>query len=50
VVPPTDYLIRAREVCDRHSALLWIDEVQTGMGRTGSWLVHVADGVRALSW
>jgi len=47
VVPPTDYLIRAREVCDRHSALLWIDEVQTGMGRTGSWLVHVADGVRA---
>ena len=47
VVPPTDYLVRAREVCDRHSALLWIDEVQTGMGRTGSWLVHVADGVRA---
>jgi acetylornithine/N-succinyldiaminopimelate aminotransferase len=47
VVPPTDYLIRAREVCDRHGALLWIDEVQTGMGRTGSWLVHVADGVRA---
>ena len=47
VVPPTDYLIRAREVCDRHRALLWIDEVQTGMGRTGSWLVHVADGVRA---
>jgi len=47
VVPPTDYLVRAREVCDRHGALLWIDEVQTGMGRTGSWLVHVADGVRA---
>jgi acetylornithine/N-succinyldiaminopimelate aminotransferase len=47
VVPPTDYLIRAREVCDQHGALLWIDEVQTGMGRTGSWLMHVADGIRA---
>ena len=47
VVPPPDYLIRAREVCDQHGALLWIDEVQTGMGRTGSWLAHVADGVRA---
>ena len=30
-----------------HGALLWIDEVQTGMGRTGCWLVHVAEGVRA---
>ncbi len=47
VVPPPDYLARAREVCDEHGALLWIDEVQTGMGRTGCWLVHVAEGVRA---
>jgi acetylornithine/N-succinyldiaminopimelate aminotransferase len=47
VVPPPDYLARAREVCDRHGALLWIDEVQTGMGRTGSWLVHVDAGIRA---
>jgi acetylornithine/N-succinyldiaminopimelate aminotransferase len=47
VVPPSDYLTRAREVCDQHGALLWIDEVQTGMGRTGDWLTHVADGVSA---
>jgi acetylornithine aminotransferase len=47
VVPPPDYLIRAREVCDQHGALLWIDEVQTGMGRTGNWLTHVTEGVRA---
>lgn len=47
VVPPADYLTRARQICDRHGALLWIDEVQTGMGRTGSWLVHVDAGVRA---
>ena len=47
VVPPPGYLARAREICDAHGALLWIDEVQTGMGRTGCWLVHVAEGVQA---
>ncbi|HEY0238243.1 MAG TPA: acetylornithine transaminase [Friedmanniella sp.] len=47
VVPPVGYLARARELCDAAGALLWIDEVQTGMGRTGSWLVHTAQGVRA---
>jgi acetylornithine/N-succinyldiaminopimelate aminotransferase len=47
VVPPAGYLAVAREIADRHGALLWMDEVQTGMGRTGSWLVHVAEGVRA---
>ena len=47
VVPPEGYLARARELCDAAGALLWIDEVQTGMGRTGSWLVHTAQGVRA---
>ena len=44
VVPPAGYLARARELCDAAGALLWIDEVQTGMGRTGSWLVHVDAG------
>jgi acetylornithine aminotransferase len=47
VVPPAGYLARARALCDEHGALLWLDEVQTGMGRTGSWLAHVAEGVRA---
>jgi acetylornithine/N-succinyldiaminopimelate aminotransferase len=47
VVPPAGYLARARTLCDEHGALLWVDEVQTGMGRTGSWLAHVAEGVRA---
>jgi acetylornithine/N-succinyldiaminopimelate aminotransferase len=47
VVPPAGYLARARELCDAAGALLWLDEVQTGMGRTGSWLAHVAEGVRA---
>jgi acetylornithine aminotransferase len=47
VVPPAGYLARARQLCDAAGALLWVDEVQTGMGRTGSWLASVAEGVRA---
>jgi acetylornithine/N-succinyldiaminopimelate aminotransferase len=47
VVPPAGYLGQAREICDRHGALLWMDEVQTGMGRCASWLVHVDEGVTA---
>jgi acetylornithine aminotransferase len=47
VVPPHGYLAAARELCDTHGALLWIDEVQTGMGRTGAWFAHTADGVTA---
>ncbi|MDP9443217.1 MAG: acetylornithine transaminase [Actinomycetota bacterium] len=46
VVPPPDYLAAARAVTERHSALLWLDEVQTGVGRTGRWFHHQAAGVR----
>jgi putrescine aminotransferase len=35
VVPPDDFLPRARELCTAHGALLIADEIQTGMGRTG---------------
>lgn len=37
VVPPASFFPRLREVCDRHGILLIVDEVQTGMGRTGKW-------------
>jgi acetylornithine/N-succinyldiaminopimelate aminotransferase len=47
VVPPEGYLATAREVTRACGALLWIDEVQTGVGRTGDWLTHRADGIRA---
>ncbi len=47
LVPPAGYLAQARSLCDQHGSLLWIDEVQTGMGRTGSWLAHVEEGLRA---
>lgn len=40
VEPPADYLATARALTRRHNALLWLDEVQTGMGRTGTWLAH----------
>ncbi len=45
VVPPAGYLEKAREITSRHGALLWLDEVQTGMGRTGAWFAHTASGV-----
>lgn len=47
VVPPDGYLAGARRIADRQGALLWIDEIQTGMGRTGSWLESTRDGVIA---
>ena len=47
VVPPAGYLAAAREIADRHGALLWLDEVQTGVGRTGTWFAYQHEpGVR----
>lgn len=45
VVPPAGYLAAARAVCDRHGALLILDEVQTGIGRTGRMFACEAEGV-----
>ena len=39
-VPGEGYLAAARQVCDDHGSLLWLDEVQTGIGRTGAWFAH----------
>jgi acetylornithine aminotransferase len=45
IVPPTDYLQGLRELCDKYGALLVIDAVQTGMGRTGDWFGYEYSGI-----
>jgi len=45
VVPPDGYLTAAREITRRHGALLAIDEVQTGVGRTGDFFAHQHEGI-----
>jgi acetylornithine/N-succinyldiaminopimelate aminotransferase len=45
VVPPEGYLAAAREITTRHGALLMLDEVQTGMGRTGWFFAYQATGI-----
>jgi acetylornithine/N-succinyldiaminopimelate aminotransferase len=45
VMPPAGYLAGLREVCDRHGWLLMLDEVQTGMCRTGRWFAFQHEGV-----
>ncbi|PRC55817.1 acetylornithine transaminase, partial [Mycobacterium sp. ITM-2017-0098] len=45
VVPPAGYLVAAREIPAEHGALLVLDEVQTGVGRTGAFFAHQHDGI-----
>ncbi|MGH8013462.1 MAG: acetylornithine transaminase [Candidatus Binataceae bacterium] len=46
VVPRADYLARVRELCDRRDLLLILDEVQTGMGRTGKLFAYQHAGIK----
>jgi acetylornithine/N-succinyldiaminopimelate aminotransferase len=45
VEAPAGYLAAAREITQQYGALLWLDEVQTGIGRTGEWFAHTKTGV-----
>lgn len=45
IVPPDGYLAAARALCDQTGALLVLDEVQSGIGRTGAWFAHQHEGV-----
>jgi len=45
-VPSSDYLGAVRSLCTEHNALLMLDEVQTGFGRTGEWFGFLAQGLR----
>ena len=47
VIPaPAGYLRAAREACDDAGALLVLDEIQSGIGRTGAWFAHQREGVQ----
>ena len=46
VIPDTDYLQKLREICDQNHWLLMLDEVQTGMGRSGKLFAHQHAGIQ----
>lgn len=47
VEPPTGFLAEVRELTRAAGALMWVDEVQTGIGRCGDWLASAASGITA---
>ena len=52
-IPPAGFLKAVRETCDRHALLMMLDEIQTGMGRTGRWFAfqheHISPDVMTLA-
>ena len=46
VVPSSDYLGAVRALCSERNALLMLDEIQTGLGRTGHWFAFQAQGLQ----
>ena len=46
IVPPLNYLKELREACTKNGALLVVDAVQTGIGRTGQWFGYEYSGIK----
>jgi len=44
-IPASDYLNQIRNICDQHELLMMLDEIQTGMGRTGKFLAFQHNGI-----
>lgn len=45
VVPDNGYLTKIREICDQSNWLMMLDEIQSGMGRTGKWFAHQHENI-----
>ncbi len=46
VIPPEGYLKGIRQLCDEHRMLMVMDEIQSGLGRTGKWFAFEHEGIR----
>ena len=44
-IPADDYLNQIRDICDEHDWLMMLDEIQTGICRTGKWFAHQHNGI-----
>ncbi|THB72457.1 MAG: ornithine--oxo-acid transaminase, partial [Desulfobacteraceae bacterium] len=47
MIPPQGYLKKVREICTKHNVVLILDEIQTGLGRTGKLLAEAHEGIEA---
>jgi ornithine--oxo-acid transaminase len=46
IIPPSGWLMGVRRLCDAHHVLMLLDEIQSGLGRTGAWFAFEHEGVR----
>jgi len=47
IIPPQGYLTDVKKICEKHEIVLILDEIQTGLGRTGKLLAEEHDGIEA---